>query len=153
MKTKKWLWLLVAVFSLSFYACSDEEGIGYESSPDWATEGGYKILEGINGELTKEAAWKLLKGEILVNTTDFYLPYVSLNILPAKTELKTAKGEIITSPNYKSWVFLIDDTPGGFLSDLKRWIFVKLDGSCITVIKACTINGINDWESILMWDE
>ena len=133
MKTKNWLWLLIAVFGWSFYACSDEEGIGYESSPDWATEGGYKILEGINGEL------RLLKGEILVNTTDFYLPYVSLNILPAKTDLKTAKGEIITSPNYNSWVFLIDDTPGGFLSDLKRWIFVKLDGSCITVIKTLLI--------------
>ena len=25
MKTKKWLWLLVAVFSLSFYACSDSD--------------------------------------------------------------------------------------------------------------------------------
>ncbi len=150
MKTKNWLWLLIAVFGWSFYACSDEEGIGYESSPDWATEGGYKVLKGINRELTKIEAWELVKKEIFNgnDTPKGVVPFISRNVIPAKTKFETIYKKTITSPKYDCWMLYIDDNPGGPLSSECRYAFVKLDGSYIKVIKEHYISDNETWDIV-----
>ena len=135
MKTNKWLWLIIAVFGWSFYACSDEEGIGYESSPDWATEGGYKVLESTKEELTREEAWEVVKKEILDDKISEVNVYASLSkMLP---NIKYTEGhEEISTPNYDSWMFFIDDVPLADWHHPCRYIFIKHDGSRIDVVKA-----------------
>ena len=152
MKTRNWLWLLLAAMVCTLYACSNED-VGYESSPDWATEGGYKVLESIDGELTKEDAWEIVKDEVFEGNSETVVAYVSQSIVKAKSSFETVGGKTLTTPNYDCWMFLLDDNPGGSLSRIMRYVFLKTNGGYIKLIKGSGLWGFVGWDPILMWNK
>ena len=143
MKTRNWFWLLFATMVCTFYACSNED-VGYESSPDWATEGGYKVLESIDGVLTQDAAWELVKEKMLNGKTEGMAVYISSEVVSPYTTYVKMSGEL-TTPSYSCWLIFIDDEPYQSWVHNCRYVFVKTDGSIIKVEKDNTpINNLND---------
>lgn len=143
MKTRNWFWLLFATMVCTFYACGNED-VGYESSPDWAIEGGYKVLESIDGVLTQDAAWELVKEKMLNGKTEGMAVYISSEVVSPYTTYVKMSGEL-TTPSYSCWLIFIDDEPYQSWVHNCRYVFVKTDGSIIKVEKDNTpINNLND---------
>ena len=133
MKTKNWLWLLVAVFSLSFYACSDDSP---STPPEWAIKGGSINLTPSDHELSRDEAWKLVKEIMLVNNLKDIAVRSYRNVIPANDSIQLGFNVKIPTPQYRSWFFFIEENYDGieFIGAHQcRYVFVSLDGSAIEV--------------------
>ena len=99
MKTKNWLWLLIAVFGWSFYACSDSENDKMNS--------GIVNVENVTHSLCKKetsralygetATYKVKGGKLHVELYDFRINCASKGA-DVKVKLNEETNEIILTP-------------------------------------------------------
>lgn len=85
-----------------------------------------------NAQITQSEAYELVKNNLGTNRLDTLEIFASKQIMPAFSSIDIAI-ETITSPDYSSWMFFIDEKPTENWSHACRYIFVGSNGELETI--------------------
>lgn len=89
-------------------------------------------------QISADSAFKIIKKQVLFDDLSKVDILSITNVLPANYEISTLD-TLVTSPNYDSWFFIVDDDPYANWNHPCRYIFVNSLTGYYTIKQECSL--------------